>query len=61
MRYQCVVVESGLASRLVVGYIDMNPVRAGLVASPAAHGALLSGEPVKAFSPLDDAVFVESG
>lgn len=37
MRYQSVVVESGLGSRLVAGYIDMNPVRAGLVETPEEY------------------------
>jgi REP element-mobilizing transposase RayT len=33
-RFKSTLVESGLAARTVAGYIDLNPVRAGIVAEP---------------------------
>ncbi len=35
--FKSVVVEDGLASKTVAAYIDLNPVRAGMVADPAEY------------------------
>jgi putative transposase len=34
-RYKSVIVESGTAARTIAAYIDLNPVRAGMVQGPA--------------------------
>ncbi|MCX6875776.1 MAG: hypothetical protein NTW21_18500 [Verrucomicrobia bacterium] len=34
-RFKSVLVEDGTASRAIAAYIDLNPVRAGMVAAPA--------------------------
>jgi hypothetical protein len=39
-RFKSVIVESGVAARTIAAYIDLNPVRAGLVADPADAAAL---------------------
>jgi hypothetical protein len=36
-RFKSVLVEDGIASRTMAAYIDLNPVRAGMVADPAAY------------------------
>jgi hypothetical protein len=36
-RYKSVIVESGVAARTMAAYIDLNPVRAGMVADPAEY------------------------
>ncbi len=36
-RFKSVVVEDGLAARTMAAYIDLNPVRAGMVADPAEY------------------------
>lgn len=36
-RFKSVIVESGLAARTIAAYIDLNPVRAGMVEDPAAY------------------------
>jgi putative transposase len=36
-RYKSVIVESGLAARTIAAYIDLNPVRAGMVNDPADY------------------------
>jgi REP element-mobilizing transposase RayT len=36
-RFKSVLVEDGIASRTMAAYIDLNPVRAGIVADPAAY------------------------
>jgi putative transposase len=36
-RFKSVVVEDGLAARTMAAYIDLNPVRAGMVADPADY------------------------
>lgn len=36
-RYKSVIVESGVAARTIAAYIDLNPVRAGIVADPAEY------------------------
>ena len=36
-RFKSVIVESGTAARTVAAYIDLNPVRAGMVADPAEY------------------------
>ncbi len=35
--FKSVVVEDGLASKMMAAYIDLNPVRAGIVADPAEY------------------------
>jgi len=40
------IVESGIAARTVAAYINLNPVRAGLVADPAAYRWSSYGEAV---------------
>ena len=49
-RFKSVIVESGLAARAIAAYIDLNPVRAGLVSDPAqyrwsSYGEALGGGP----------------
>ena len=51
-RYKSVIVVSGMAVRTMAAYIDLNPVRAGMVADPAAYrwssyGEAVGGGPVK--------------
>ncbi len=36
-RYKSVIVESGIAARTMAAYIDLNPVRAGMVMDPADY------------------------
>jgi len=36
-RFKSVLVESGRAARIMAAYIDLNPVRAGMVEDPAAY------------------------
>jgi REP element-mobilizing transposase RayT len=36
-RYKSVIVESGVAARTIAAYIDLNPVRAGMVSDPAEY------------------------
>ena len=45
-RYKSVIVESGVAARTMAAYIDLNPVRAGMVADPAAYRWSSYGEAV---------------
>jgi REP element-mobilizing transposase RayT len=49
-RFKSVIVESGVAARTVAAYIDLNPVRAGVVADPAdyrwsSYGAAVGAGP----------------
>ena len=45
-RYKSVIVESGIAARTMAAYIDLNPVRAGMVADPAEYRWSSYGEAV---------------
>ena len=45
-RYKSVIVESGVAARTVAAYIDLNPVRAGMVSDPAEYRWSSYGEAV---------------
>lgn len=36
-RFKSVIIESGVASRMMATYIDLNPVRAGMVKDPAEY------------------------
>jgi putative transposase len=36
-RFKSVIVESGVAARTIAAYIDLNPVRAGMVSDPAEY------------------------
>src|SRR5690606_6987136 len=45
-RYKSVIVESGLAARTMAAYIDLNPVRAGMVKDPADYRWSSYGEAV---------------
>jgi len=45
-RYKSVIVESGIAARTMAAYIDLNPVRAGMVSEPAAYRWSSYGEAV---------------
>ncbi len=45
-RFKSVIVESGVAARTMAAYIDLNPVRAGMVADPAAYRWSSYGEAV---------------
>lgn len=47
-RFHSVIVESGLASRTMAAYIDLNPIRAGLVDDPADYRWSSYGEAVGA-------------
>jgi putative transposase len=45
-RFKSVIVESGATARTVAAYIDLNPVRAGMVADPADYRWSSYGEAV---------------
>jgi len=45
-RYKSVIVESGDASRTIAAYIDLNPVRAGMVSDPAGYRWSSYGEAI---------------
>jgi REP element-mobilizing transposase RayT len=45
-RYKSVIVESGTAARTIAAYIDLNPVRAGMVGDPADYRWSSYGEAV---------------
>ena len=45
-RYRSVIVESGIAARTIAAYIDLNPVRAGMVQDPADYRWSSYGEAV---------------
>ena len=45
-RYKSVIVESGAAARMIAAYIDLNPVRAGMVMDPAHYRWSSYGEAV---------------
>jgi putative transposase len=45
-RFKSVIVESGDASRMMAAYIDLNPVRAGMVADPAEYRWSSYGEAI---------------
>jgi len=49
-RFKSVIVESGIAARTMAAYIDLNPVRAGMVADPteyrwSSYGEAIGGGP----------------
>jgi hypothetical protein len=45
-RYKSVIVEDGIAARTMAAYIDLNPVRAGMVADPADYRWSSYGEAI---------------
>ena len=45
-RFKSVIVESGTAARMIAAYIDLNPVRAGIVAEPAEYRWSSYGEAI---------------
>ncbi len=45
-RFKSVIVEDGVAARTMAAYIDLNPVRAGMVADPADYRWCSYGEAV---------------
>jgi putative transposase len=45
-RFKSVIVESGAAARTIAAYIDLNPVRAGMVSDPADYRWSSYGEAV---------------
>ena len=45
-RYKSVIVESGTAARTMAAYIDLNPMRAGMVSDPAQYRWSSYGEAV---------------
>ena len=45
-RYKSVIVEDGAAARMMAAYIDLNPVRAGMVSDPAEYRWSSYGEAV---------------
>ncbi len=45
-RYRSVIVESGIAARTMAAYIDLNPVRAGMMKDPAEYRWSSYGEAV---------------
>ena len=45
-RFRSVIVESGIAARTMAAYIDLNPVRAGMVSDPAEYRWSSYGEAV---------------
>jgi hypothetical protein len=44
--FKSVIVESGIAARTIAAYIDLNPVRAGMVTDPAEYRWSSYGEAV---------------
>jgi putative transposase len=68
-RFKSVIVESGTAARMMAAYIDLNPVRAGMVEDPAdyrwssygeAVGGGMKGNGKKAREGLVRAIFSDS-
>ena len=45
-RFKSVIVESGTAARMMAAYIDLNPVRAGMVVDPAEYRWSSYGEAI---------------
>jgi putative transposase len=45
-RFKSVIVEDGAAARMMAAYIDLNPVRAGMVSDPAAYRWSSYGEAI---------------
>ena len=45
-RFKSVIVESGIAARMMAAYIDLNPVRAGMVTDPAKYRWSSYGEAI---------------
>ncbi len=45
-RYKSVIVEGGVASKTIAAYIDLNPVRAGMVKDPAEYRWSSYGEAI---------------
>lgn len=45
-RFKSVIVESGVAARTIAAYIDLNPVRAGMVEDPAKYRWSSYGEAI---------------
>ncbi len=45
-RFKSVIVESGVAARTIAAYIDLNPVRAGMVSDPADYRWSSYGEAI---------------
>lgn len=45
-RYKSLIVEDGIAARTIAAYIDLNPVRAGLVTDPADYRWSSYGEAI---------------
>jgi putative transposase len=45
-RFKSVIVESGIATRMMAAYIDLNPIRAGMVKDPAEYRWSSYGEAV---------------
>jgi hypothetical protein len=45
-RFKSVIVESGIAARTIAAYIDLNPVRAGVVSDPAGYRWSSYGEAI---------------
>ncbi len=69
-RFKSVIVESGVAARTMAAYIDLNPVRAGMVKDPADYRWSSYGEAVgggkkgngkKAREGLERAYFCDQG
>ena len=69
-RFKSVIVEDGVAARTISAYIDLNPVRAGMVADPAdyrwssygeAVGGGTKGDGKKAREGLVRACFCDQG
>ena len=69
-RFKSVIVEDGVAARTISAYIDLNPVRAGMVADPAdyrwssygeAVGGGTKGDGKKAREGLVRAYFCDQG
>ena len=69
-RFKSVIVESGVAARTMAAYIDLNPVRAGMVKDPAdyrwssygeAVGGGIKGNGKKAREGLVRACYCEQG
>ena len=69
-RFKSVIVEDGVAARTISAYIDLNPVRAGMVADPAdyrwssygeAVGGGMKGNGKKAREGLVRAYFCDQG
>jgi putative transposase len=58
-RFKSVIVEDGVAARTIAAYIDLNPLRAGMVKDPAEYRSSSYGEAIG--GPVKDCRLTGSG